>query len=140
MNKPFSRELYNRDDAAKEFVIDYFTIRHGFFVYVNPDPYGIDLIVENERGRFELEVEVKHNWKGSKFPYKTIHFAARKLKFAQNPENVSFIMLNDDWSYGLVIEGETFAQSPIIVKDTIYTQRERFVEIPFDKGTLLRLF
>jgi hypothetical protein len=49
-------------------------------------------------------------------------------------------MLNDDWSYGLVIEGETFAQSPIIVKDTIYTQRERFVEIPFDKGTLLRLF
>jgi hypothetical protein len=140
VNKPFSRELYNRDDAAKEFVIDYFTIRHGFFVYVNPDPYGIDLIVENERGRFELEVEVKHNWKGSKFPYKTIHFAARKLKFAQNPENVSFIMLNDDWSYGLVIEGETFAQSPIIVKDTIYTQRERFVEIPFDKGTLLRLF
>lgn len=140
MNKPFSRELYNRDDAAKEFVIDYFTIRHGFDVYVNPDPYGIDLIVENERGRFELEVEVKHNWKGSKFPYKTIHFAARKLKFAQNPENVSFIMLNDDWSYGLVIEGETFAQSPIIVKDTIYTQRERFVEIPFDKGTLLRLF
>jgi hypothetical protein len=139
VNKPFSRELYDRDDAAKEFVIDYFTIRHGFKVYVNPDPYGIDLIVENERGIFELEVEVKHNWKGSVFPYKTIHFAARKLKFAQNPENVSFIMLNDDWSCGLVIEGETFAQSPIIVKDTIYTQRERFVEIPFDKGTLLRL-
>lgn len=140
MSKPFSQELYDRDDAAKEFVIDYFTIRHGFVVYVNPDPYGIDLIVENERGRFELEVEVKHNWKGDKFPYKTIHFAARKLKFAENPERVNFIMLNDDWTYGMVIDGETFASSPVIVKDTIYTTRERFIEIPVDKGTLLKLF
>lgn len=139
MSKPFSKELYDRDDAAKEFVIDYFTIRHGFTVYVNPDQYGIDLIVENERGRFELEVEVKHNWKGRNFPYQTIHFAARKLKFAVNPQNVSFIMLNDDWSYGLVIEGEVFAESSIITKNTIYTRNERFVEVPIEKGTLLRL-
>lgn len=139
MSKPFSKELYDRDDAAKEFVIDYFTIRHGFKVYVNPDQYGIDLIVENERGIFELEVEVKHNWKGRNFPYPTIHFAARKLKFAVNPENVSFIMLNDDWSYGLLIEGEVFAVSPIITKNTIYTRNERFVEVPIAKGVLLRL-
>lgn len=139
MYKPFSQELYDRDDAAKEFVIEYFTQRHGFMVYVNPDKYGIDLIVENERGKFELEVEVKHNWKGPKFPFQTIHFAHRKIKFAQNPQNVSFIMLNDDWSYGLVIEGETFAKSPIITKNTIYTKNERFIEVPIDKGTLLRL-
>lgn len=139
MSKPFSKELYDKDDAAKNFVIDFFTQRYGFLVYVNPDQYGIDLIVENERGRFELEVEVKHNWKGKRFPFPTIHFAARKLKFAENPENVSFIMLNDDWSYGLLIEGETFANSPVITKDTIYTKNERFVEVPISKGTLLKL-
>lgn len=140
MYKPFSQELYDRDDAAKEFVIDFFTKRYGFLVYVNPDQYGIDLIVENERGTFELEVEVKHNWKGKVFPFKTIHFAARKLKFAKNPENVNFIMLNHEWTYGLVIDGETFASSPIITKDTIYTKNERFVEVLTEKGTLLELF
>ena len=139
MSKPFSQELYDRDDAAKEFVIDFFRTRYGWVVYVNPDQYGIDLIVENERGRFELEVEVKHNWKGRRFPYPTIHFAARKLKFAQNPINVNFIMLNDDWTYGLVIDGETFASSPIISKNTIYTKNEKFVEVPASKGTLLQL-
>lgn len=139
VSKPFSQELYDRDDAAKEFVISLFTTRYGWLVYVNPDQYGIDLIVENERGVFELEVEVKHNWKGQKFPYQTVHFAARKLKFAKNPENVNFIMLNDDWTYAIVIDGPTFASSPIIKKDTIYTKNERFVEVAVAKGTLLKL-
>ena len=139
MNKPFSRELYERDDAAKEFVITFFTVRYGWIVYVNPDQYGIDLIVENERGVFELEVEVKHNWKGPRFPFPTIHFAARKLKFAKNPANVNFIMLNDDWTYAVVIDGPTFASSPIITKDTIYTKNERFVEVSIAKGQLLKL-
>ena len=139
MSKPFDRELYDRDDAAKEFVITYFTERYGFLVYVNPDQYGIDLIVENERGTFELEVEVKHNWKGKRFPFQSVHFAARKLKFAQHPDNVHFIMLNDDWTYALLIDGPTFASSPIIRKDTIYTRNERFVEVSVDKAMLLKL-
>lgn len=139
MTKPFSQELYDRDDAAKEFVIDFFRVRHGFKIYVNPDQYGIDLIVENERGRFELEVEVKHNWKGKRFPFRTIHFAARKIKFAENPQNVHFIMLNDDWTYALLIDGITFSESPKIRKDTIYTRNEEFVEVPAEKGTLIRM-
>lgn len=139
MPKKFDQGLYDKDDAAKFFVIDFFTQRYGFLVYVNPDQYGIDLIVENERGTFELEVEVKHNWKGPKFPYQTIHFADRKLKFAQNPDNVHFITLNDDWTYAILIDGPTFASSPIIKKDTIYTKNERFVEVPINKGQLLKL-
>jgi hypothetical protein len=140
MAKPFSQELYDRDDAAKEFVIDFFRSRYGYIVYVNPDQYGIDLIVENERGKFELEVEVKHNWKGERFPFKTIHFAARKIKFAKNPQNVTFLMLNDDWTYGLLVEGEVFASSPTIRKDTIYTRNEAFVAVPANKGTLIKMF
>ena len=140
MSKPFSQELYNRDDAAKQYVIGFFTAKYGWLVYVNPDQYGIDLIVENERGVFELEVEVKHNWKGRNFPYQTIHFAARKLKFAKNPANVNFIMLNSKWNMGLVIDGETFASSPIISKDTIYTKNEKFVEVPVAKGTFIEMY
>lgn len=140
MSKPFSQELYDKDDAAKEFVITFFTERYGFLVYVNPDQYGIDLIVENERGTFELEVEVKHNWKGKVFPFRTVHFAARKIKFAKHPDNVHFIMLNDDWTYALLIDGITFSNSPIIRKDTIYTRNERFIEVPVNKAQLLKLY
>jgi hypothetical protein len=140
MSKPFSQDLYDQDDRAKEFVIAFFKERYGFNAYVNPDQYGIDLIVENERGVFELEVEVKHNWKVRNFPYPTIHFAARKLKFAQNPENVHFLMLNHTWDWGLMIDGITFANSPIITKDTIYTKNERFIEVPASEGSLIKFY
>ncbi len=139
MSKPFDKELYEANDPAKEFVIAYFTERYGFLVYVNPDQYGIDLIVENERGTFELEVEVKHNWKGKRFPYQTVHFPARKLKFAKNPDNVHFIMLNDDWTYALLIDGPTFAKSEVITKDTFLTKNERFVSVLASNATLLRM-
>jgi hypothetical protein len=140
MSKPFSQELYDRDDAAKELVIAYFKTRFGYNAYVNPDPYGIDVIVENERGRFEVEVEVKHAWTGRLFPFRTIHFAKRKIKFAENPENVHFMMLNHDWTRALLIDGVTFANSPTITKDTIYTKNERFVEIDVSKGQFLKLY
>jgi hypothetical protein len=139
MSKPFDKDLYDANDPAKEFVIKFFTERYGFLVYVNPDPYGIDLIVENERGTFELEVEVKHNWKGKRFPFQTVHFAARKLKFANKPENVHFIMLNSDWTYALLIDGVTFSNSPIVNKDTYLTKNERFVSVIANKATLLRM-
>jgi hypothetical protein len=140
MNKPFSQELYDNDDAAKEFVIAFFTERYGFIVYVNPDQYGIDLIVENSRGTFELEVEVKHGWKGEKFPFRSLHFAGRKIKFAKNPEHVHFITLNDDWTYALLTSGDVLKESKVITKDTIYTKNEKFVEVPLDKCQLLRMY
>lgn len=140
MNKPFSQDLYDKDDEAKEFVMLYFQERYGFIVYVNPDQYGIDLIVENARGTFELEVEVKHGWKGEKFPFRSLHFAGRKIKFAKNPAHVHFITLNDDWTYGLLTSGETIAGAKVITKDTIYTKNEKFVEVPIDKCDLLRMY
>ena len=57
---------------------------------VNPDTYGIDLIVDNT---FYCEVEVKHNWKGKDFPFSTLQLSDRKRKFAildNNNEPVIF--------------------------------------------------
>jgi len=140
MSKRFDQELYNKDDAAKFFVIDFFTERYGFNVYVNPDEYGIDLIVENDRGTFGLEVEVKHNWRTVKFPFDSIHFAYRKIKFAKDPANVHFIMLSHNWTWALLVDGETFASSPIVIKDTIYSRNEKFIEVPSSKCRILRLY
>lgn len=140
MSKKFDQGLYDADDPAKEFVIAFFQTRYGYIAYVNPDPYGIDLIIENERGTFELEVEVKHGWKGTTFPYRSLHFAARKIKFAQNPDNVHFITLNHNWTYGIITSGLVIKESRIVIKDTIYTKNEKFIEVPIDKCHIIKLY
>ncbi len=125
--KPFSLQLYADNDNAKELVIRWLEAQ-GFTAWVNPDEYGIDLIFHNKDGDYYYaEVEVKHNWEGVAFPFKSIHFPKRKLKFA-NPRSV-FIMLNKDRSQLIVIPGKKLLKSPIITKNTIYTENEEFIEV-----------
>ena len=140
MSKPFDKDLYDKDDKAKDFVIQFFNERFHYKAYVNPDPYGIDVIIEKGDMVYELEVEVKRSWHGKSFPYKTLHYAYRKIKFANNPEHVHFITLNSDWTYGILVTGEVIASSPVIVKDTIYTKKEKFVEVSIENCVRMRLF
>ena len=138
MNKPFSKYLFDRDDFAKELVINYLKARD-YLAWVNPNQYGIDVFAEKDDKFFEIEVEVKHNWKGEKFPYDSVHFSERKRKFIKpSPYNI-FWMLNDDWSWGLLIDGLQMSEAPTIVKDTIYTTAERFIAVPVSQATLLRM-
>lgn len=127
MIKPFSLQLYADNDNAKEVVIKWLESK-GYTAWVNPDDYGIDLIFHNKDGDYYYaEVEVKHNWVSVDFPYKSIHFPKRKLKFANSRSY--FIMLNSDRSQLMVIPGSKLLESPIITKNTIYTNNEEFVEV-----------
>lgn len=123
--KPFDRTLYNRDDDAKQDVIAWVARRYGYHLYVNPDDYGIDLLCENG---WSFEVEVKHNWRGARFPYQEVHFSARKLKFA-NRRSI-FVMLNSERSHGLLVAGDVVRRCKIVRKATKYTADEQFVEVP----------
>ena len=79
----------------------------GYEAHINPDEYGIDIIYQDESDELKyFEVEVKHNWKGSRFPFPTVHFPKRKLKFA-NAQS-SFAMLNSDRTHVLIITGDQF--------------------------------
>lgn len=127
--KPFSEELYAQDDLAKFVVIDWLkTI--GITAWVNPDNYGIDLLGERGAESFQIEVEVKHNWSGRIFPFDTLHFSARKLKFLDAKATVKFITLNHEWSHLAIVDGEDLGSSPIVKKKTKYTDEEEFIEIP----------
>ena len=123
--KPFDRTLYNRDDDAKDDVIAWVARRYGYHLYVNPDQYGIDLLCDNG---WSFEVEVKHNWRGNKFPYQEVHFSARKLKFA-NRRSI-FVMLNSERTRGLLVAGDVVRRSKIVRKATKYTADEQFIEVP----------
>jgi hypothetical protein len=40
------------------------------------------------------------------------------------------MMLNDDWSYGLSFSADQIKKAGVIQKDTIYTTKEFFIELP----------
>ena len=138
VNKVFSEEHYNADDNAKHQVIAWLVSR-GFMAWVNPDQYGIDVQGVLKGECYEFEVEVKHNWSGSMFPFDTIHFSNRKRKFATADKLTWFVMLNDERTHALLISGQTFLAAPVVTKNTIYTEAEQFVAIPVAQGRLIQL-
>jgi hypothetical protein len=134
-SKPFSKELYDEDDNAKNDLITYLDTLGYTNPRVNPDQYGIDVLAERDEVTHGFEVEVKHNWKGRKFPFPNVHFANRKRKFAK--PNSHFVMFNHERTRGLTVSGEVFQASPVVIKKTVYTETEEFAEINI---TLVRFF
>lgn len=126
MSKPFDRDIYDKDDNAKYQIIDWLKSK-GFEAWVNPDDYGIDVLASRDKNNYGFEVEVKHNWDTDAFPYKEVHFSARKLKFVA--PNHFFTMLNHARTHVLVVKGETLAIAPIVRKKTKYTAMEDFIEV-----------
>jgi len=122
ITKPFSPELYDVNDDAKELVIRWLGLNN-IEAWVNPDQYGIDLLSKD----VQYEVEVKHNWNGDTFPFDTVHLPGRKMKFANDLS--LFVMLNHERTHAMLISGAKVQQSEVVTKDTIYTKDEQFIVI-----------
>lgn len=135
--KPFDPELYAENDPAKDYVIEWLRAK-GYEAKVNPDQYGIDLLVSKAGRHSGIEVEVKHNWQGYLFPYRTVHISLRKIKFFTEGNNY-LLMLNSDWSSALSFAAEAIRNSPIIVKNTKLTKDESFIELPTKSATHYKL-
>ena len=129
MRKPFSKELYDDDDSAKFLVLEWLETR-GFVVFVNPDEYGIDLLGRYNGMDYAFEVEVKHNWRGSVFPFDSVHYSARKRKFIQPDVRTYFVTVNHERTWLLIVGWHDFMSGSLVEKSTIYTKNEWFVEIP----------
>ena len=130
MSKVFSQEHYDADDNAKHELIEWLESRHGYMAWVNDDQYGIDVLAIKHGETYEFEVEVKHNWTGDGFPFDSVHWSARKLKFAKDCKRNWFVMFSDDRTQALFVSGKTILDSPLVVKSTKYTTAEKFVEVP----------
>lgn len=136
--KPFSERLYDRDDNAKDIWIDWLNSQD-YKAEVNPDQYGIDVLASKNGEESKFEVEVKHNWKGPRFQYGTLHYSARKKKFLGTPENTFFVTFNHERTHVLLVPGEVLANAPVIRKNTIYTQNEEFIEVTVSDCQLIDL-
>ena len=127
--KRFDKSHYDADDSAKHLVIDWLR-RRDYDAWVNDDQYGVDVIAMRGTQRHHIEVEVKHAWWGADFPFSTLHYAARKLRFVESHVPTHFFTINEQRTHALVVAGHHLLNSPIVVKQTIYTEQERFVSVP----------
>jgi hypothetical protein len=135
--KRFDLDLYNADDNAKELVIQWLK-GYGYDVDVNPDQYGIDLIGTDSTGKaMAVEVEVKHHWKGSHFPFRTVHVSARKQKFIR-PDSY-LVMVNHERTHVLTLNYETLSQARLVTKPTIYTTDEQFLQVDVEMAKIRKL-
>jgi len=128
MKKPFSQKLYKQDDNAKHQVVGWLH-RRGFDAEVNPDQYGIDVLAYKHGLIYKFEVEVKHNWTTTVFPFETVHFSARKKKFIG--PNTYFTMLNNQRNRVLIVDDESLKSASTVTKSTTYTSLESFIEVPY---------
>lgn len=134
--KMFDQNHYDADDNAKEQVIAWL-VTCGYEARVNPDQYGIDVLADGKGRQLAFEVEVKHNWKGERFPFPTLHYSARKRKFLDNEREVRFITLNNDRTHALIATNTQLAKARTVAKNTIYTQNELFIEVWVSQCTLI---
>jgi hypothetical protein len=134
--KPFNKDLYDKDDSAKYQVIKWLR-NNGHEAQVNPERYGIDVLASKAQQEYQYEVEVKHNWKGITFQYDTLHYSDRKRKFLTNPSNTFFVTLNHDRTHALLVPGLILSTAPTIIKDTIYTRGEKFIEVKVSDCTII---
>jgi len=124
--KPFSQELYDKDDDAKLLMLAWcWRWQPELNWRVNPDQYGIDLVCDRD---WTIEVEVRHSWTGHTFPFDQVHLPWRKQKF--NTDGAFFVIINHERTHGLVIDSASVAAASTVWKDTKYTFAERFLQIP----------
>lgn len=138
VNKPFSQQHYDEDDNAKYQIMAWLETK-GHKCRINPDRYGIDILAERWGKQFQFEIEVKHNWSGRLFPFQTVHFSARKRKFITVDCESWFVMLNNERSHALFILDDHVLASPVVWKNTKYSQNEAFVEVDVQHGIFRNL-
>ena len=107
--KPFDQQLYDRDDPAKHLVLAWCQAKMPE-CWINPDEYGIDIITT----RGNIEVGVKHSWKGARFPFPTVQIPIRKRHLCKPGEQMWFAIVNHDLTHHMFISGATAWESPVI--------------------------
>ncbi len=137
MRKKFDQDLYNKNDPAKLKAIEYFKSK-GMTAIVNPDDYGVDLIVDD---KFYCEVEVKHSWKNDRFAFPTLQIPERKTKFAKiSDKPVMFMVINSNHTHAFLANKVDVLGSPMKeVPNKYVPEGEMFYQIPVRKLTKVRI-
>lgn len=125
--KPFSKELYEKYDALGKQMVKSFMIQNGYTFVNDEEAYKSHDIVFSKNGdEIRVEVQVCTSWNTLKFPYPTMNMPIRKK---HNTCDL-FVTVSKSGSSLIIIPMETMLNSPIITKNTCYTNGEKFFNAP----------
>ena len=142
--KKFDQKLHDKYDHCARSIVSSFICsqRYGIVVMANPDMYGPDLIIEDEAEDevYYGECEIKNNWSGAKFPFKTVQFPLRKQKFMKLDKKCYFFMLNKEKTYVLTVDGKDILKSPVKeVKNKYIPNGEMFFQVPIERTKIYKV-
>ena len=129
IGKPFDPILHGVcDQRAKEASIRFLRQYLKIEPVLNKDTYGVDIVA----GRYHFEPEVKTGWVGNNFPFRSLHIPYRKVKYVD--PGTYFLIWNRDLTAVAIVSWLTIRkQARLIEKDTTFTEKEYFFEIPISK-------
>lgn len=137
--KRFDEALYNENDPSKFIALE-FLKRKGMEAIINPDKFGVDIIVNDKIG---CEVEVKLGWETEVFPFDTLDLSERKQKFAiqyeKNNKPLYFIIFNKLKNRALLVNRKSLKEERLITKKTKFTNNENFFRIPLKEVLLIKV-
>lgn len=131
--KPFDQALLDEcDPMGRAAVKGFFMQMKGITLIDNPDKYGVDLCLDD--GTPRAEVETRKVWTEKKFPFSTINFPYRKVKFLQHTE-VAYIIVSADGKRiggiaGLLLKQVISTMKPQENRNKYVEQGELFYPIP----------
>jgi hypothetical protein len=112
--KTFDRSLYeSHDTIGRQKTIEFFKERYNVNLIENPDIYGIDLLAfrgSNKVGY--VEVEVRNNWSGTKFPFDCLHVPERKEKLLSQDLPTVLVSLNKQCTMAFICGADLILFSP----------------------------
>ena len=135
--KIFEKSLHDENDIPAREIVKQVYGFIGIDLYDNPDRYGVDLLCD--KPRMSVEVERRLVWEGGAFPYDTVNFLLRKVKFMLHcPSACDYAIVSKDFKHIGIINGVqimdiVFETEPQASANKYVQVGEQFYKIPRDK-------
>jgi hypothetical protein len=131
--KPFKQESFNEFNDKVMRIVKKNLLFHGYYLEENPDKFGVDFLLLNTycqvRGFVEIESHAKHWFEH--FPFETVHFLGRKLKYVK--PNSYYIMINYNGVSSVMLPFEELKKYDVIRMDTAVFKEDAIIDVPIDK-------
>ncbi len=128
-SKQFSKDLYRQYDFKAKVVAKCIYEDKGYIVRLNPDKYGVDLLVyEGDYVYKEIEASWCNKWEGVEFPFSRLLIPLRKSKFVS--DKIIFMMFNRDFTAYSLVDFEGIKHCRVVSVDNKYVKGESNIDCP----------
>lgn len=131
IRKKFDQDLYNKYDKVTKDCIKSLLEETKYEVKESNKKTDVDLQVFKDGVYIaNIEVETKNVWHGSSFPYLTVNFPQRKLKYCKLDKPTFFVMFNSDQTEYLIVKDKDLIKAPInVVSNKYVSYGEEFIQV-----------